>query len=652
MANQRSYVDEYQIDLSQVIQDTALTVGAAVVRSRRGKLEPVLVSNNSDLLISHGKPDPAYGITMTTLLIGIRQAAATYVMRAIGDGYAYSGCVLAYVPSSKTTKLIRSVELGSVPTDFDFETFADEWETDNSEVIEPLLLVYSVSPGAFANTEMAVSLLSQNIVTPSNVVLTKTTGGTLVAGTYSYRVSARNQNGVTLASTAVTVELSGEDITAGLNAVSIKYDKVDGAAGYHIYGRLAGTELSIGTTSSTTFVDLGTVVPAGELPTSTSYTKDNVYTLKVYDDVQSKTLAAQTSDFTLYPYVDGFNVNLDAEGLNLSSAPYINVVNNVSAFYADLTALPALTSVAKTYLGGGLDGAAPTSAQASLAWSEFANRNKLAVNLLLDTGWNTVDVAQAMSAIADKQKGHGCISVPMNKQASVDAIEYRSSLSLNTRRMSLYTPWIKISDSYNGRVVDIPPAAFAFDRILYTDKIQGAARSPAGLNRGVIDALDLSSKNYYYEEESEMEFLARAQVNYFAVKRGIGVYLKEQHTLQAQFSAASFISVSRIWDILQLAMIEYSEFQLQDPNDDFKVEQIRTALQDYLDGQVIAGNIGRAIVFTDSRAGNTADVISSGRRYIDVYIEPVLPINAIRLRSILTKQGVSFEELAVQLNAA
>lgn len=96
------------------------------------------------------------------------------------------------------------------------------------------------------------------------------TGGTLAAGTYSYKVVAKNNAGVTLASPAATVT-----VAAGTtNTVTIEAPFVVGAVGYDFYGRVAGSELKIGSTAATgaevlpsrAFTDTGSATPSGAQP--------------------------------------------------------------------------------------------------------------------------------------------------------------------------------------------------------------------------------------------------------------------------------------------------------------------------------------------------------------------------------------------------
>lgn len=101
-----------------------------------------------------------------------------------------------------------------------------------------------------------------------------TTGGTLAAATYSYRVSvvvngvespaATAETGVVASGTTGSVTI---DFTVGLTSFPT-------ATAWKVYGRTAGTELLIATVSTptATFVDTGAVTPAGALPSATGTT--------------------------------------------------------------------------------------------------------------------------------------------------------------------------------------------------------------------------------------------------------------------------------------------------------------------------------------------------------------------------------------------
>ncbi len=107
------------------------------------------------------------------------------------------------------------------------------------------------------------------LATPVNATFaTATTGGTLVAGTYYYRVVATNAQGQTLPSTETSKVVPAGTAT---NTVTVNWARVVGATGYKVYGRSTGAELLMATITdgaTLTFVDDGSVTPSGALPTA------------------------------------------------------------------------------------------------------------------------------------------------------------------------------------------------------------------------------------------------------------------------------------------------------------------------------------------------------------------------------------------------
>ena len=131
------------------------------------------------------------------------------------------------------------------------------------------------SPAIDAGTEIGLEPLA----TPTEVSLTLVPGGGYLPAetTFSYRVSAVNALGETLASTAVTVSTGNNDF----NAVQVSWDAVPNALGYKVYGRTAGQEVLLGYIGSDpeietfVFVDDGKVAETGDpLQVGTSNSMD------------------------------------------------------------------------------------------------------------------------------------------------------------------------------------------------------------------------------------------------------------------------------------------------------------------------------------------------------------------------------------------
>ena len=112
---------------------------------------------------------------------------------------------------------------------------------------------------AFSHGVTAVA----GLATPIAPTLTPhLTGGTLVDGSYNYRISAVNAAGQTLAGPEALVDA---DITGstGHGSVTVTFTAVAGAVTYNVYGRTNGAETLLATlVSASPFLDDGSQTPA------------------------------------------------------------------------------------------------------------------------------------------------------------------------------------------------------------------------------------------------------------------------------------------------------------------------------------------------------------------------------------------------------
>jgi hypothetical protein len=98
---------------------------------------------------------------------------------------------------------------------------------------------------------------------------TSTTGGTLAAGTYSYRIAWLYGTLVSAPSPAKTQVTTGATSTVTVDVTGLA---PAGATQWRVYGRTSGSELLMGTQNlpgTLTFVDDGSGTPSGALPTDT-----------------------------------------------------------------------------------------------------------------------------------------------------------------------------------------------------------------------------------------------------------------------------------------------------------------------------------------------------------------------------------------------
>ena len=115
---------------------------------------------------------------------------------------------------------------------------------------------------------------------PEAVTATATTGGSLPAATYGYRVIARRAVGQTTARSTASVEVQVTTTTAG--SVRVRWQAVPGVSEYRVYGRTPGAEATYWTVSTTEYVDTGASGSSEAVPTSagTLWSVKNIFELK------------------------------------------------------------------------------------------------------------------------------------------------------------------------------------------------------------------------------------------------------------------------------------------------------------------------------------------------------------------------------------
>ncbi len=92
-----------------------------------------------------------------------------------------------------------------------------------------------------------------------------TLAGSVGAQQLSYRIAARNAAGQSVWSEAVTIR--GPESLSIANTITVTWTAVPGATSYDVYGRTPGQEQLIVNQVGTSFVDDGTIAPAGALST-------------------------------------------------------------------------------------------------------------------------------------------------------------------------------------------------------------------------------------------------------------------------------------------------------------------------------------------------------------------------------------------------
>ena len=125
------------------------------------------------------------------------------------------------------------------------------------------------------------------LAAPAGVLAAATSGGSLPAGAYAYRIVARGSVGQGVTGRSTASAQAAATVAAAGGAVRISWQPVAGASEYRVYGRTAGAQNVYWTVTTTQFVDTGAAGSAEAVPTTPGsvWTVKNLFELKNARDV-------------------------------------------------------------------------------------------------------------------------------------------------------------------------------------------------------------------------------------------------------------------------------------------------------------------------------------------------------------------------------
>ena len=559
-------------------------------------------------------------------------------LRVVGSDAEYAG-VLMYADTDGSTKLMGQAT--SNPTEVDLSTYV----TSGQEAIA--LFYPSRGPGSYGD-DYSIQIKTGALSAPTGLNGSANLGsGSMAATTYSYQVSALSALGESLASSVVTVVLSG--VSAPIASITLNWTAVPGAIGYNLYGRISGGSYGLLTTTGaavTTFADTGVITPDHSHQPITDINLvvgSNEFVVSVFDNTQPHLGALENWTCTLTANVDSSGTQTELENRINPFSSYIQVVSNVPA----LVSIPAISGVVETAMTGGDSGSTPTSYQIANAMGIFANKSLYGTNTFVNCGIADPVYQLALDTLV---QGRGdavsLIDVPSISQKFQAAIDYRNlSLNLNSTYSALFDPDLLQADLINGMQVYVPPSGWAAALCARTDRVANPAYSIAGLNRGLLNVL----KQRYSFDDGEATDLFNAQVNYTRTFVGQGIALWEQQTLAGQYSALSWLSVRRITNVIKVSLYKFLLYSLQEMDTDAVRRQIINSCSAYLDAVVSANGLNSYTVECDN-GNNTAQTANAGVLVVTVVLVPNIPIHEIQLQIVVSRQGVTFSETLSQVN--
>ena len=638
-------------DISQAVAAVATSVGVIIGAFKKGPISPRLVTNVNAFNDKYGNADARISYAGYAGQAFLESSRQMWVRRVVGCCPEWGGVVLhspdfvEHPETAQSTLQPFTVSYNPDTEGFDWDELGPVGST--GRVQENLLAIYYEGPGSFSKN-LEIELVSENLRVPTitgvvdytsaGVIIDKVEpgSGTLEPDYYQYAIAPRNRTGNTVPS-----ETSFNVVSAG-QIPYIQWTGQPGAIGTDIFRKkdsdTTWTHVTTVAQSKNYYLDTGVAVRATnvELPTGSSASRE--FTLNVYDLTLSKNQPFESWGVSLSDYTNGMGRQTEIQQVINGVSKRIRVQINLGAFLDE----PLIYSTGRVAMGTGNSGEAIMSSDVILAWNEFADDEDKDVRLLINAGYSTPSIQLKMDSICQtRQDCVAVLDIPSHLQEPQSAIDYRNNvLSLSSSRSAIYTSDVLIEDPYTNKRLYIPPSGHVAGAYAYTDEISYPWRAPAGLNRAMLRVLGIRRKY----DKTERDMLHQNQINYIRDFRGIGRAVWEQRTLQVMQSGLSFMNVRRLLDNIAMVLKSSLLWQEFEPNDDFLRLQIKTLINKYLEMVHQARGLNQYLVICDE-SNNEAYYTNLGQLNIDLMLEPTLPAEKLRVRGILTAQGVEFTDL-------
>ena len=367
--------------------------------------------------------------------------------------------------------------------------------------------------------------------------------------------------------------------------------------------------------------------------------RENVFTLEVYNNgVQVEAWGNLTKNQSSRYYIGTF--------LSLVS-DYIIVEDNTDELAPPKDGTYVLVS--------GSDGipSDPDRQDALLVGSDAASTGLYAlsepeqidIDLVAVPGHPSTTVVTALIDLAQNKRSD-CLAIidpPFGLGVNEITNWQNGTHPLNSERFdtdfaALYWPWVKITDSYNGIDVWVPPSGSVMAAYARSDSISAPWFAPAGLTRGLVSGIgDVFSRPTI--DERDLMYGNRNAINPIVQFPDVGGFvIWGQKTLQRLPTALDRVNVRRMMFAIQKRIRVASRTLLFDPHDSqFTDKFIQIATRILQDVQLGRG-LHDFIINADDTL-NTSDVIDRNEFRAEIGVQPTRAVEFIFVEFSLHRTG-------------
>ena len=316
---------------------------------------------------------------------------------------------------------------------------------------------------------------------------------------------------------------------------------------------------------------------------------------------------------------------------------------------------------------GGFDGKNP--ADDVKVGSEIVNTNTQGFDISSATASGSVAYVRALNAISNPdefdinmivvpgvlQGIHPTVTTKAKNVAEdradafyvMDAFEYSTAVTSATTQLTsfdssyvaTYYPWVQIRDVDNNTYVWVPPSVVVAGVIAQNDTLAHEWFAPAGLNRGITDAIQVKSRLTLAERDD----LYEARINPIATFPGQGICIWGQKTLQIKPSALDRVNVRRLLIAVKKFIASATKFLVFEQNNAATRNRFLGIVNPYLESvQQRSGLSAFKVVMDDTN--NTPDLVDRNIMYGQIFLQPTRTAEFIILDFNILPTGAAFPE--------
>ena len=213
---------------------------------------------------------------------------------------------------------------------------------------------------------------------------------------------------------------------------------------------------------------------------------------------------------------------------------------------------------------------------------------------------------------------------------------------LNTSYGAGYLGWFEQADDYSGELFWCPPSVKAMGIYINTDVNYNYWDAPAGLNRGIVSATDVS----FSPTQAQAGSIYEKNWNYAIDYPNDGIALEGQKTFQVKKSAFDRVNIRRLFLRLERQTYLAARYFNYEGNTAYTRQRFIDAIEPlYKNAKANSGIYDYKLICDESN--NTDDMIDNNEMHAKVGIKPVKSIEWIIIDFIANRTGGSWEEVGM-----